>query len=267
MTFWQAILLGIIEGVTEFLPISSTGHLIIAERVLDIRASSFTLMFDVVVQLGAILAVVVYFWPKLLPRGFFANSEVRYATFDLWGKTVAAVFPAVVIGLLLNRWMEEHLFTPQVVAGALIVGGILLFILDRPRRNRVLLDRIGDMSYGQAALVGLAQCLAMVPGTSRSAATIMGGLALGFSRNLAAEFSFFLAIPTMFGASLLKIVKHGLHLTGQEWLVAGIGVLTAFFVALGVIAFFMNYIKRHNFDAFAWYRLALGVGIIIYFGF
>lgn len=263
---YQAILLGIVEGITEFLPVSSTGHLLVAEHLLGISPSAFTRMFNVVIQLGAILAVVVFFREKLLPRAFFSEPACRQATYALWSKTAAAVAPAVVIGLLLDDWMEAHLFTPVVVGVALIVGALLLFGLDRPAApGRKTIDSLAGVSYGRAVLVGVAQCLAMIPGTSRSAATIIGGLCLGFSRPLAVEFSFYLAIPTMFGASLLKVAKHGMDLTSNEWLAVVIGFSVSFFVSWAVIAFFMAYIRKHTFSLFAWYRLAFGLFILLYF--
>lgn len=266
LLYLQSIALGFIEGVTEFLPVSSTGHLIVAGHWFGMEESAFTRMFDVVIQLGAILAVVVFFREKLLPRAFFRDPGCRQASYALWLKMAAAVAPAVVIGLLLNDWMEAHLFTPSVVGVALIVGGLLLFGLDRPAApGRKTIDTLDGIGYGRAVLVGVAQCLAMIPGTSRSAATIIGALCLGFSRPLAVEFSFYLAIPTMFGASLLKVAKHGLELTGSEWLAVGIGFSVSFFVSWAVIAFFMAYIRKHTFSVFAWYRLAFGAFVLFYF--
>ena len=265
LLYIKAIILGIVQGVTEFLPISSTGHLIIVEKLINVASSdTFIQMFDVVVQLGSIFAVVVYFWHQLLPKAMFTDVTVRKTTLDIWFKTLAGVIPAVIIGALLNDWMEEHLFNPAVVAGALIVGGILLFFFDR-ERGGAKMATIAELTYPKAIAIGFIQCLAMIPGTSRSASTIIGGLSLRASRTMAAEYSFFLAIPTMFGASAYKIMKHGLKLSQTEWIAVLIGSAVSFFVAWGVIAFFMSYIRKYNFRLFAWYRIALGVVVLAYF--
>ncbi len=276
----KAILLGIIEGVTEWLPVSSTGHLILADEFIRLGMSSeFIKMFNVVVQLGAIFAVVVIFWNKLWP---FCNNRqaVRAAgegavsylvrrwcvrdTWMMWFKVVVAVLPAMVIGLPLDDWMTEHLHTPEVVASMLILYGVLFLWMEN-RRRQPHLSELNDLSWGVALGIGMFQVLSLVPGTSRSGATILGAMLLGCTRTLSAEFTFFLAIPVMVGASLIKVLKFGLDFTGQEAIVLLVGMLSAFIVSMLSIQFLMNYVKKHDFKAFGWYRIGLGLVMLLYF--
>jgi undecaprenyl-diphosphatase len=258
--FLKAILLAVVEGVTEFLPISSTGHMILVEDYIRLhQPEDFAPAFLVIIQLPAILAVVVYFWQDIWP--FHRGEDHLRPTLRLWAKIVVAFLPAVVLGLLFNDYIEEKLFSPAVVAWALIVGGVLLISVEKVG-TRTRAATVHDLSYPMAFGIGLFQCLAMIPGTSRSAATIIGGMVLGASRSAAAEFSFFLAIPTMLGATTLTIYKHGLSFTGQQWGLLAVGSLVSFLVAYAVIAFLMNFIRRHTFVIFGWYRIALGAIVI-----
>lgn len=262
--FLSALILGIVEGITEFLPISSTGHLIIVNQFVGFT-EQFTNMFDVVIQLGAILAVVVYFRRRLIP------SRHKYLTmnhkiFDLWKKTIVAVIPALAIGALVGDYIEESLFNTTVVALALIVGGIILvYIENKKPLNRI--TSVEHLTYKTALFIGLIQCLAMIPGTSRSAATIIGAMLLGATRIVAAEFSFFLAIPTMVAASGYTLLKSGSLLTGHEFLVVAVGFIISFIVALLVIAGLMNYISKRDFKPFGYYRIVLGIVVLAYFAF
>ena len=252
----QALVQGVVEGVTEFLPISSTGHMIIVDSFFPMKDEAFAKLFEVVIQLGAILSVLVYFYKTIFPQKW--NIDGFKAMIPLWSRVVVGVIPAAVIGFLLDDFIEAHLFNIVVVSAALVVYGVALVFSGRLERRESGTEEIVKMSYGKSLAVGFFQCLAMVPGTSRSAVTILGAMFLGCSRACAAEFSFFLAIPTMFGASLLKMVKGGAHLTGPQWIALGIGFVTAFFVAWGVIAWFMDYVRKHDFRLFGWYRIVLG---------
>lgn len=256
----KAVILGIVEGLTEFLPISSTGHLIIINQWISFDPE-FTKMFDVVIQLGAILAVMVYFWEKLFPFGKGQSREERGKILELWKKVLIGVVPALVLGAAFDDYIETHLFNPQVVAGALIIGGFALLYLENRSRSSSI-NSFGELSYATAFWIGMIQCLAMIPGTSRSAATIIGAMLLGASRLLAAEFSFFLALPTMVAASGYSLWKQGLALTGSQLGILAVGFITAFLVAWLVVAAFMKFIARHNFKLFAYYRIILG-GIIL----
>lgn len=266
----KSILYGIVEGVTEFLPISSTGHLLLLEEFLPMNASeAFMEMFDVVVQLGAILAVVVVYFNKLNPFAPRKSQKQKRQTWAIWGKVVIGCIPAAVFGFLFDDWMDEHLYNAYVVAGMLILYGLLFIILENKNRKRIFSVRnVAQLSYVGAVMIGLFQILAMVPGTSRSGVTILGAMLLGVSRTAAAEFSFFLSIPIMFGASGLKLAKFfmgGNLLVGSEgWILAG-GLISAFVVALIAIRFLMNYIKQHDFKAFGYYRIALGALVLVYF--
>ena len=261
--FLTSIVLGVVEGVTEFLPISSTGHLILVNRWFGFEPG-FEKLFDVFIQLGAILAVVLYFWNKLWPFSARKTPAERAATWSLWLKVIVAVCPALVFGFLLGDIIESKLFNPAVVSAALIGWGAVIIIVDRKKKvGRPA--KIGDVSgigYGTALLIGVIQCLAMVPGTSRSAMTIIGALLLGCSRMAAAEFSFFLAIPTMVAASGYTLLKHGSQLQTHDLLVLGTGFVVAFATALVVISGFMKFIGKHRFTAFGWYRIALGACVI-----
>lgn len=259
MTYLKAVLLAVVEGLTEFLPVSSTGHLILVETFLQLTDdAAFNNAFMVIIQLPAILAVVVYFWKRIWPFGKGADTE---GVLLLWTKIAVAFLPAAVLGFLFDDLIDAYLFNPTVVACALIVGGIVLWALERnPRPPRF--NTVHEVGYRTALLVGCFQCLAMIPGTSRSAATIIGALALGASRPAAAEFSFFLAIPTMLGATTLKMLKGGFSYTGEQWILLGIGSAVSFLVAYAVIAAFMGYIQRHTFIPFAYYRIAVGILVL-----
>lgn len=262
--FLSALILGIVEGITEFLPISSTGHLIIVNQFVGFT-EQFANMFNVVIQLGAILSVVVYFRKRLIPSGRIRSAE-NQRIFALWKKTIAGVIPALVIGFLLGGYIEERLFNTTVVALALIVGGIiLLYIENRRPINRI--TSIEHLTYRTAVLIGFIQCLAMIPGTSRSAATIIGAMLLGASRVVAAEFSFFLAIPTMAAASGYTLLKSGSMLSTHEFLIVAVGFIVSFVVAWAVIAGLMNYISKRDFKPFGYYRIVLGIIVLAYFSF
>ena len=258
--FLKAIILGAVEGITEFLPISSTGHLIIVNEWLKFD-KHFTQMFDIVIQLGAIVAVALYFNSRICPLSRYAN---RKEVFALWRKTFVAVLPALVIGFFLAKTIEVKLFNPIVVAIALIIGGIVLILLEKRKINNKI-NSIAELNYKPAFAIGLIQSLALIPGTSRSAATIIGAMLLGTSRVVAAEFSFFLAIPTIAAASIYSLLKNGLTMTGVEAFVLLTGFTTSFLVAYAVIKMFMKYIQTKNFVPFGYYRIVLGALVLIYF--
>ncbi len=268
----KAVILGIIEGITEWLPISSTGHMLLLDEFLKLNMSeNFKNMFLVVIQLGAIFAVVVLFWNKLIPFGRQKTPESRKETFSLWGKIIVSCIPAAVVGLLFNDKIEElfyHSSTASVItiAAALIFYGVIFIILENKNRNRVVkVDSMPAITYKTAIFIGLFQLLSLIPGTSRSGSTIIGAMLLGTSRTVAAEFTFVLSIPVMFGASLLKLYKFGLHFTTLEAVVLLTGMLVAFAVSMLAIRFLMNYVKKHDFKIFGWYRIALGTIVIGYF--
>ncbi len=254
----KVILLGVIEGLTEFLPVSSTGHLILANTYLDFTGE-FANAFAVIIQIGAILSVLLYFREKMLPDSWDRKGLGHYVTF--WSKVVVGVIPAAILGLTLEETIDALLFHPVPVAIALIVGAILLIIVEN-RRGPVSIHEDDQITYRLAFYVGLFQCLALIPGMSRSASTIIGGLILGFRRDVAAEFSFFLAIPTLIGAGILKLYKYGFDYTPLEWQLLGVGTLVSFLSAYLVIALFMAYIKKHDFKPFAYYRIALGILVL-----
>jgi len=265
MEIIKVIILGIVEGLTEFLPVSSTGHLILVSRFLSLEGQ-FNDIFNIVIQSGAIVAVIVYFWKKIvppIPKKNDKDGNIKFKNYiNLWLKVVVAVIPAGVIGLLFEDQIEKVLFKPIPVAIALIVGAIMLLIIERkPRPIKVTHE--DQITYKKAFLVGVFQCMALIPGMSRSASTIIGGLILGFKRSVAAEFSFFLAIPVILGASLVKLLKVGFSFTSFEYLLLAIGTVVSFVVAYGVIAVFMNFIKKHDFKVFAYYRIVLGVIVLI----
>ena len=274
----KAIILGIVEGITEWLPVSSTGHLILVSEFVNLdKSDDFKEMFDVVIQLGAIMAVVVIFWSKIWPFGKKNNpvpykesgfgSYIKKDIFVMWFKVLAACIPATVVGLLLDDWIDEHLYNPWTVAIALIVFGIAFIVVENWNKNKTpKVNSISDLTYKMAFIIGCFQLLAaLFPGTSRSGATIVGALLIGISRTVAAEFTFYLAIPVMFGASLLKIVKFGGSMSGGELAVLLTAMVTAFVVSLFVIKFLMDYIKKHDVKAFGWYRIVLGILVILYF--
>lgn len=259
MDFVNAFILAVVEGVTEFLPVSSTGHLILVESLLTLgEDEQFTDTFIVMIQLPAILSVCVYFWRTLWP---VRDGGIHRPTLVLWTKVVAAFVPAAVLGLLLDDFIES-MFDDLVVAIALIVGGIILIAVER-RDHPARVDQMEALSYRQAVAIGFFQCLAMIPGTSRSAATIVGGLLLGASRGVAAEFSFFLAIPTMLGATSVKLYKSGFTFTPHQWQLIALGSVVSFAVAYAVIALFMAYVRKHSFSVFGVYRIVLGVIVLI----
>lgn len=260
------IALGIIEGITEWLPISSTGHMLLFDNLLTINASeSFKSMFFVVIQLGAILAIVILYWQKLWPVTKKDKRLVwKQETLSLWLKTIIAIIPSGIVGVLFDDWMEEHLHTPLVIAIALILYGILFIIIEKRNKTKTPLTKsTDDITIRLALYVGLFQILSLVPGTSRSGATIIGALLLGLDRTTAAEFCFFMGIPTMAGASLIKLLKFGFSFTSTEILILCIGTLTAFLVSLAVIKFLMSYIKKRDFTIFGIYRIILGFIILI----
>lgn len=266
----KSILYGIVEGITEWLPISSTGHMILLEEIMPMNVSkSFWSMFLVVIQLGAILAVVVLYWNKIFP--FRKNKEGKYTSVKsiwiLWSKILVATIPAAIIGLALDDWIDAHLYNGFVVAIMLIIVGVaFIYIENRNKDMRPSVNSLSALSYKDALIIGLFQVVAAVlPGTSRSGATIVGGLMIGVSRAVAAEFTFFLAIPVMFGASLLKLVKFGFAFSVLEFFILVIGMVGAFVVSIFVIRFLMSYIKKHDFKVFGWYRIVLGAFVLIFF--
>ncbi|MEG1858255.1 MAG: undecaprenyl-diphosphate phosphatase [Pseudoflavonifractor sp.] len=265
----KVVVLAIVEGVTEWLPISSTGHMLLVDEFLHLNITpEFKEMFLVVIQLGAILAVIVLFWNKMFPFQFKDKAQpmIRKNTFLLWVKVVVAVIPSMVAGLLFDDFLTEHLSTPVIIAGMLILYGVLFLAVERWNKGRIpTTKRLGDISYKTALLIGLFQVLSLIPGTSRSGATIVGALLIGVSRTAAAEFTFFLAVPTMVGASLLKLMKFGFSFTGSELATLLIGMAVAFAVSIFVIKFLMDYIKKHDFKVFGWYRIVLGILVLIYF--
>lgn len=265
----KVIFIGIVEGITEWLPISSTGHMLLVDEFLHLQMSeSFKEMFFVVIQLGAILAVVVIFWKKIFPFRFKEKPVVQKDIFQMWFKVVAACIPTGILGILLDDFLEEHFGHPISIAVMLIVYGIAFIIIENWNKTRVpVVETIDEMSYKTAFLIGIFQALAMIPGTSRSGATIIGALLLGVSRTAAAEFTFFLAIPTMLGASALKLLKFGMAFSGAEVVVLLIGMVVAFVVSVFVIKFLMDYIRKHDFKVFGWYRIVLGIIVIVYFSF
>ena len=269
----KVVILGIIQGITEWLPISSTGHMILADTFLQLQQpKDFMDMFYVVIQLGSILAVVVLYFNKLNPFSRAKSRAERLSTFQLWFKVIVAILPIGVIGLLVDDWVTEHFYTPTVIAIALIFYGVLFILLEK--RNYRVKPRIRNfeqLSYRTAVCIGILQLLAIIPGTSRSGSTILGAMLLSCSRFVATEFSFFMAIPVMFGASGYKILKFILKtglasITGFQWGLLLIGSLVAFVVSLFAIKFLMNFIRKHDFTAFGWYRIVLGIIVILFFG-
>lgn len=266
----KAVLFGIVEGITEWLPISSTGHMILLDQLVKLQVSpEFYEMFQVVIQLGAILAVVLLFFHKLNPFSPKKSPKARNQTWQLWFKVVAAVIPSAVLGLLLDDWMEAHLYNYVVVAIALIVYGVAFLYLEQGNgRIAPRIKSVHAIDYKTALLIGAFQCLSLIPGTSRSGSTILGAILLGVGRSAGAEFSFFLAIPTMVGASGLKLVKFlasGVSVTGVEIGVLVVGCLVSFLVSFLVIKALMDYVRNHSFRVFGIYRIALGIVVLIYF--
>ena len=271
----KAILFGIVEGITEWLPVSSTGHLILLDEFVKLKVSEeFFEMFQVVIQLGAILAVLVLFFHKLNPFSRKKGSVEKGQTWQLWAKVVVAVIPSAVLGLLLDDWMDEKLYNFVVVAIALIIYGVAFILVERQNKlAKAKIQNVHQIDYRTALLIGAFQCLSLIPGTSRSGSTILGGILLGVSRPAAAEFSFFLAIPTMLGASGLKIAKFGYEcLKGEapypnttELVVLIVGCVVSFAVSMAVIRALMEYVRKRSFSAFGIYRIALGILVLGYF--
>lgn len=266
----KAILFGIVEGITEWLPISSTGHMIILDEIVKLNVSKeFMEMFLVVVQLGAILAVVLLYFPKLWPFSAKEKYFIKKDTFAMWFKILAACIPAAVVGILFDETIDQYFYNYQTVAAALIIFGVLFIVIENRNRNlKPGMNSISEITWKAALGIGLFQLIAAIfPGTSRSGATILGGILLGLSRTTAAEFTFFLAIPVMAGASLLKLLKFGLAFTAGEAVILAVGMIVSFVVSVIVIKFLLNYIRRNDFKAFGWYRIILGILVIIFFQF
>ena len=266
----KAVLFGIVEGITEWLPVSSTGHLILLNEFVNLNVSrEFQSMFDVVIQLGAILAVCVLFFRKLNPFDRDKNPLQKKQTWTLWFRVIAAIIPSGVVGVLLDDWMDEHLHNAVVVSVALIVYGVAFILVERHNKNKEpKVSDVHDIGIHTALIIGLSQCLSLIPGTSRSGSTILGGILVGVSRGAAAEFSFFMAIPTMLGASAIKLLKFflsGVGFTAMDILILVVGCLVSFLVSLLVIQGLMAYVRRHSFSAFGVYRILLGVAVLGYF--
>jgi len=262
----KVVILGVVEGLTEWLPVSSTGHMILVDEFIKLDVDKkFMDMFLVVIQLGAILAVVVLNFERLNPFSSWKTRQEKRETIDLWMKVVVACVPAAVIGLAFNDYMEEHFMNAPVVAFTLIFYGVLFIVIENyNKRRRPRVNRLERLDYKTALIIGMFQVLSLVPGTSRSGSTIIGGILFGTSRYVATEFTFFLAIPVMFGASFLKLVKFGFHYTGAEMLILVLGMATAFVVSIASIKFLLQYIKTNDFKAFGWYRIALGIVVLAY---
>ena len=272
MELLKAVLFGIVEGVTEWLPISSTGHLILLNEFITLNVSDeFRSMFDVVIQLGAILAVIVLFFHKLNPFSPQKSEGEKKQTWQLWFKVVAAIIPSGIVGVLFDDWMEAHFHNATVVAIALIVYGVAFILVERRNARRVggkTVEDVYAIDYRTALLIGCFQCLSLIPGTSRSGSTILGAILIGVGRSAGAEFSFFMAIPTMLGASAIKGLKFllsGVSATGTEIGVLIVGCVVSFLVSLLVIRGLMEYVRRHSFSAFGVYRIILGVVVLVYF--
>ncbi len=277
LEFIKAIFYGIVEGITEWLPVSSTGHLILFEEFFGFSASeSFIDMFRVVIQLGAIFAVIILFWGKLFPFSKSKSSDEKKGIFITWGKVIIACLPAAVIGLLLDDWLDKHFYNFPTVATTLIIYGLAFLLVEYLNKKgtlKVKADSVEKLSFKKAFGIGVFQLLSLIPGTSRSGSTILGGMILGANRSAAAEFSFFLAIPVMFGASFLKVLKFGLDiaegeasmLSGTEIGILIVGCISAFLVSLAAIKFLMDFIKKHDFKLFGYYRIILGIILLIYY--
>ena len=267
----KAILFGIVEGVTEWLPVSSTGHLILLDELVALNVSpEFKSMFDVVIQLGAILAVVVLYFHKLNPFSPGKSGEEKKQTWSLWAKVILAIIPSGLVGVLFDDWMDAHLHTSTVVAAMLILYGVAFILVEKAYQGRLTIQNVNQIDYKTALGIGLFQCLSLIPGTSRSGSTILGGILLGAGRAAAAEFSFFMAIPTMLGASAIKLLKFflsGVGFAGGEVAVLLIGCIVSFLVSLMVIRGLMSYVRQHSFSVFGVYRIALGILVLAYFAF
>lgn len=270
MTFIEllkVIIIGIVEGITEWLPISSTGHMILIDEFIKLNVTdTFKEMFLVVIQLGAILAVVCLYFHKLNPFSPKKSEKEKKDTFAIWGRVIVGCIPAVILGFLLDDWLNKHFYNYQTVAVTLILYGILFIVLENRNEKRDFsVKNFNQMSLGKAFAIGCFQCLSMIPGTSRSGSTILGAMLLGVNRKISAEFSFFMAIPIMFGASLLKLLKFGFSFTGAEIITLLVGMVVAFVVSVLAIKFLMSYIQRKDFKVFGYYRIILGVLVLLYF--
>lgn len=265
--FLKVVILGIVEGITEWLPISSTGHMILVDEFIKLNVSpEFKEMFFVVIQLGAILAVVLLYFNKLNPFSLKKTMDERKETMSIWFKVVVGVLPAGILGVLFDDWIDAHFYNYVTVAITLILYGILFIIVEDKNKNKLpKTTSFDELTYKTALGIGFFQVLALIPGTSRSGATIIGAMLLGTSRSIAAEYSFFLSIPVMFGASLLKLRKFGFAFTGNELLLLITGMVVAFAVSVVAIKFLMKYIKNNDFKAFGWYRIGLGIIVLLYF--
>ena len=266
----KAVLFGIVEGITEWLPVSSTGHLILLNEFINLNVSEeFQSMFDVVIQLGAILAVCALFFRKLNPFDRGKNDEQKKQTWTLWFKVIAAIIPSGVVGVLFDDWMDTHLHNGIVVAVMLIVYGVAFIAVEKWNEHRELrYHDVNNLPWGTAMIIGVSQCLSLVPGTSRSGSTILGGILAGVSRGTAAELSFFMAIPTMVGASGIKLLKFflsGVSFTAMDMLILLVGCTVSYIVSLLVIKGLMNYVRKHSFSAFGVYRIVLGIAVLLYF--
>lgn len=271
LEFLKVLLFGIVEGYTEWLPISSTGHLILVEDIVKLnQPEAFWSVFLVVIQLGAILAVIFLYWSKLWPFSPKKSQVQKRNTWILWSKIILACIPAAVVGLPLDDFLDAHLYNSTVVAMMLILyGAIFIWMENRNQGMEFPIQKTGELSYRTALLIGAFQCLSLIPGTSRSGATIIGAMLLGCARPVAAEFSFFLGIPVMCGASLLRIVKYLLQegaFTGEQWIIMLLGMLISFLVAVVTIRYLMSYIRKHDFKIFGYYRIVLGVIVLVFFG-
>lgn len=265
MEILKASILGVVEGITEWLPVSSTGHLILMDEFLKLNMTpEFMSVFNVVIQLGAILAVLLIYFNKLNPFSKTKSQSEKSNTIGLWSKVVVAVIPSAILGVLFDDYIEAKFFNPVTVSIMLIVYGIIMIIMES-RKTNAKIEKVEDLTYKTAIAIGMFQCLALIPGTSRSASTIIGAVLLGTSRFVATEFSFFLAIPTMLGASALKLVKAGLMFSSFEWMILGIGTVVSFVVSVIVIKMLLDYIKKHDFKVFGYYRIILGALILLYF--
>lgn len=267
--FIKTVILGIVEGITEWLPISSTGHMILVDEFLKLDCTKeFKEMFLVVIQLGAILAVVFLFWNKLWPFACKKKGYIKKDTWELWKRIIIGCIPAGVIGILFDDKIDELFYNYQTVAVTLIVYGIAFIFIERYNRNREpIVNSLGEITYKTALMIGLFQLLSLIPGTSRSGATILGAILIGTSRTVAAEFTFYMAVPVMCGASFVKLLKFGFNFTGYQFMILLVGMITAFIVSVVVIKFLMGYIKKHDFTVFGWYRIALGILVVGYFAF
>ena len=265
----KVIFLGIVEGITEWLPISSTGHMLLVDEFLKMNMSDdFKEMFFVVIQLGAILAVVVLYWKRMFPFQFKDKTKpvIRKDIFSLWFKVVVACIPGAIVTILFDDYIEAHLHTPTVIAIALIFYGVAFILIENWNKTRTpKVNTLSDITYQTAFMIGLFQVLSIIPGTSRSGATIIGGLLIGVSRVAVAEFTFYLAVPVMLGLSLIKVLKFGFSFSGAELITLGVGTVVAFVVSVVVIRFLMSYIKKHDFKVFGWYRIVLGVLVLLIF--